>query len=292
MSRFQHLLFPVDFSGRSTAAAPFVLSMAQRNHARVTLIHVIQPAPPVYGAMNTIYPDTIDYEELRTMLGARLREFAGKELPRVEVNCVVETGETAMAINEYAEAHQVSLIAMPTHGYGTFRRLLLGSVTAKVLHDAKVPVWTAAHAPEASHRAHPHPRHIVVALDLLPESRQTMAVALELAREAGADLEILHVAAEGDTAPSAAEHAEQRLHEVVENAAREQLVKVQEEGVGSADVILTGGNIASQVRAMAVRKRADLVVIGRGHIHAGLVERMKAHSYSIIREAPCPVLSV
>ena len=95
---------------------------------------------------------------------------------------MVETGDPATAINEYAEAHKVSLIIMPTHGYGTFRRLLLGSVTAKVLHDAKIPVWTAAHAPEASHRAHPQPRHIVVALALRPESRETMAVALELAR--------------------------------------------------------------------------------------------------------------
>src|ERR1700688_4681003 len=35
---------------------------------------------------------------------------------------------------------------MPTHGYGPFRALLLGSVTAKVLHDAHCPVWTGVHA--------------------------------------------------------------------------------------------------------------------------------------------------
>ena len=292
MSKFRNILFPVDFSERSTAAAPFVLSLAQRHKAKVTLINAVQPAPPIYGAMNTIYPDTIDYEEIRTILLARLREFAEKELPKVDTYCVEEVGDPATVVTDYAEANDVDLIAMPTHGYGAFRRMLLGSVTAKVLHDAKVPVWTAAHAPEPSHRAHPSPRHIVVALDLSAESRDTMAVALELAQETGADLEILHVAHEGEVEPSAANHADRLVHEVVETAAREQLVKVQKDEPGTADVILTGGSIAEQVRAMAVRKRADLVVIGRGSIQSGLAGRLKSNSYSIIREAPCPVLSV
>lgn len=292
MSQFQHILFPIDFSERSTAAAPFVLSMAQRNKARVTLINAVQPAPPIYGAMNSIYPETIDYQEIGSILSARLREFAEKELPKVDTVCVTEVGDPAAVITGYAESNHVDLIAMPTHGYGAFRRMLLGSVTAKVLHDAKVPVWTAAHAPEPSHRAHPLPRHIVVALALRGEGPETMAMALELAQASGADLEVLHVAPEGEVDFSSADHAEELVHAVVEKAAQEHEVKVQKEGLGSVDVILTGGSIAEQVRAMAIRKRADLVVIGRGSIQAGLLGRFKAHSYSIIREAPCPVLSV
>ena len=34
---------------------------------------------------------------------------------------------------------------MPTHGFGPLRRFLLGSVAAKVLHDAQCPVWTSVH---------------------------------------------------------------------------------------------------------------------------------------------------
>jgi hypothetical protein len=47
---------------------------------------------------------------------------------------------------EFAANHHVDLVMMPTHGVGTFRSFLVGSVTAKVLHDANCPVWTAAHA--------------------------------------------------------------------------------------------------------------------------------------------------
>jgi hypothetical protein len=54
-------------------------------------------------------------------------------------------GDPASIITEYAARNRVDLIMMPTHGYGTFRSLLLGSVTAKVLHDAECPVWTGVH---------------------------------------------------------------------------------------------------------------------------------------------------
>jgi len=45
------------------------------------------------------------------------------------------------------------------------------------------------------------------------------------------------------------------------------------------------------VRNIALKSRADLVVIGRGAIRTGL-GRLNANSYDIIRDSPCPVLSV
>ncbi len=45
------------------------------------------------------------------------------------------------------------------------------------------------------------------------------------------------------------------------------------------------------VRTVALAKRSDLVVIGRGEIHSTF-GRLRANAYSIVREAPCPVLSV
>ena len=57
-------------------------------------------------------------------------------------------GDASEVITKYAAEHGTDLIMMPTHGYGVFRGLLLGSVTAKVLHDAVCPVWTAVHVEE------------------------------------------------------------------------------------------------------------------------------------------------
>jgi nucleotide-binding universal stress UspA family protein len=290
MPRFARILFPIDFSERSRAAAPFVLSMAQRHDAKVVALHALQPPPPLYAGVNTVYPEVYDFEELSADLRATLEKFAEAELPKVDVMCVVEMGDPAAVIMEYAENERIGLIMMPTHGYGAFRRALLGSVTAKVLHDAKVPVWTAAHAPEPSHRAHPKPRYILCALDLKPESRHTLEFAIEIAAETDASVELFHVAPEGEIGPI---QAESRIHELLVEAARSKLVKIQEAaGATDVEMVLAGGSVADMVRDVAIKKRADLVVIGRGCVQKGLGGRLRANAYAILREAPCPVLSV
>jgi nucleotide-binding universal stress UspA family protein len=289
MPKFERVLFPVDFSERSRAAAPFVLSMAQRCKSKVVLLHALQPPPPIYAGMNTVYPEVYDFEGLSADLRAELEKFAGAELPKVDVTCVVETGDPASVITEYAENENIGLIMMPTHGYGAFRRALLGSVTAKVLHDAKVPVWTASHAPEPSHRAHPKPRYILCAVDLKAESRHTLAFAIEIASQSDASVELLHVAPEGELEPH---QTESRLQELLVETARSKLVKIQQAAGADVEMVLAGGSVADMVRDVAMKKRADLVVIGRGCIQHGMGGRLRANAYAILREAPCPVLSV
>ncbi len=61
----RRILFPVDFSERAKAVAPFVLSLAQRHKAAVVLMNIIQPPPPLYGGLNMVYPETFDYTESR-----------------------------------------------------------------------------------------------------------------------------------------------------------------------------------------------------------------------------------
>jgi nucleotide-binding universal stress UspA family protein len=289
MAGFRTILFPIDFSERSRAAAPFVLSMAQRYNAEVVALHALQPPPPLYAGMNTIYPEVYDFEGISADLSLELQKFTDSELPKVKVRCVVEPGDPAVVITEYAEENKISLIAMPTHGYGAFRRALLGSVTAKVLHDAKIPVWTAAHAPEPSHRAHPQPRHILCAVNLRPESRGTLEFAIGLAGNANATVELVHVAAEGEVE---AFPTEGRLQEILIEAVRDKLVRVRETDIApEVESSVNGGSVADMVRTEAVRKRADLVVIGRGSIQTGM-GRLWNNAYAIVREAPCPVISV
>jgi nucleotide-binding universal stress UspA family protein len=284
----QRILFPIDFSERSRAAAPFVLSLAQRYEAQVVLLHVFEPPPAVYAGMGIAYPEVYDLNDIQSDLLPKLAGFAEAELPKVHVSCTVEMGSTAAVITEYAETNEIDLIAMPTHGYGPFRRTLLGSVTAKVLHDARVPVWTSAHAPEPSHRAHPKPRFVLVALDLQPESQHTLEAALQLGREAGAHVEVVYVAPEGEISP---EHAEKRIAELLALVEREQSATIAQYEEVEADVVVDGGSIAQFIRRAALRQRTDLIVIGRGSIQGGL-SRLRSNAYAIVREAPCPVLSV
>jgi nucleotide-binding universal stress UspA family protein len=71
--------------------------------------------------------------------------FLAPELEGLAVKRILLDGDPAQMILETARHQNVDLIMMPTHGYGAFRRFLVGSVTAKVLHDGECPVWTGAH---------------------------------------------------------------------------------------------------------------------------------------------------
>ncbi len=69
----RQILFPIDFSEHSRAVGPFVLSLANRHQAGVTLIHAVQPPPPLYAGPASLYPETFDYTEVRKAL-QRLKE--------------------------------------------------------------------------------------------------------------------------------------------------------------------------------------------------------------------------
>jgi len=282
------ILFPVDFSERCRAVAPFVLSLALRHKAAVVLMNVIQPPPPLYGGVDTFYPETFDYTENRETLLTALQEFAKLELPKVETSTLVDIGDPASVIVDYARGNAIDLICLSTHGYGAFRRALLGSVAAKVLHDAEIPVWTSAHAPEPSHRAHPQPRHILAAIDPDKDARKTLDAAADLAKETGATLQIVTAVAEGVIAPGM---EDRQLEDLLIDGTREVLAKLQSEAGTDLDMIIAIGSPADVLRDAAINKRADLVVAGRGHVH-NILGRLWGDSYAIIREAPCPVLSV
>src|SRR5579862_1772633 len=130
MINFKRILFPVDLSPQSRAVAPFVAAMAKCFGSEVALLHVI-------GA-----PDA----DRRPQAKLELDRLTGEELTGISVISELVEGDPARQIVAYAEEHKADLIMMPTHGHGPFRALLLGSVTAKVLHDTHCLVWTSVHA--------------------------------------------------------------------------------------------------------------------------------------------------
>lgn len=286
--QIRRILFPVDFSERAKAIAPFVLSMAQRHKAAVVLMNIIQPPPPLYGGINMVYPETFDYTDSRTAVLANLGRFASAELPGIDISTVVEIGDPASLIIDSSHDDGIDLICLPTHGYGTFRRALLGSVAAKVLHDASIPVWTSAHAPEASHRAHPQPRHVLAAIEPDKNALETLDAAMSVAKESGATLDIVTAVPEGMFSSAT---SDEELEKLLIDGTGKVLAKLQAEAGSQAGTVIEIGNPPAVVRRAALNKRADLVVAGRGGAH-GLLGRLHDESYAIIREAPCPVLSV
>jgi nucleotide-binding universal stress UspA family protein len=178
---------------------------------------------------------------------------------------------------------------MPTHGYGPFRSLLLGSVTAKVLHDAQCPVWTATHIEDRPALNHLAGRNVLCAIDATPKSTPLMEWAAEYAKDSGATLRLVHAVSGIQGWPE--RQLDRELQETLRAQATETIGTMQKSLGIVAPLCVTIGEVAGSVREEAERHNADLVVIGRGTLHESL-GRLRTHSYGIIRHAPCPVLSV
>jgi nucleotide-binding universal stress UspA family protein len=292
MLNIQHILFPIDFSERCCNVVPFVVSMACRYSAKVTLLSVVPPF--YYSAMGD--PGTavvVDFEELLEDLKARLDSSLTREFAGLHVDRVAELGDPAHMITEFAHTQDVDLIMMPTHGYGPFRSLLLGSVTAKVLHDAKCPVWTAAHLAQSG--AKPPCRDQVACHDILcavdgtPESAALMKWAGEFSKDAVATLRMVHVVPgmEGVISPQTDRTRKRKIRD----EAGEMLARLEASAGVNAPICVDVGNVAETICEEARRHDANLVVIGRGVLHETF-GRLRTHAHAIIRQSPCPVLSV
>jgi nucleotide-binding universal stress UspA family protein len=139
MATVRHILFPFDFSKQGLEIVPFVRPMAARFDAKVTLLSVVPPTweLPPEGMWPLVGDSPRDWVQA---LQDRLDHGLIDELKDVRVERVADGGDPALRIVAFASTNQVDLIMMPTHGLGIFRRLLVGSVTSKVLHDATCPV--------------------------------------------------------------------------------------------------------------------------------------------------------
>ncbi|HYL39115.1 MAG TPA: universal stress protein [Bryobacteraceae bacterium] len=287
MQTFEKIAFPVDMSDACTATVPFVETMAKKFNAELTLLHVLE-MPPGYFTDWYGYTTLVDMNAIR---GARVNEFDSYLKDRfagLRVQRIMEEGDAAQRITRYAEEHGTDLIMMPTHGYGVFRSLLLGSVTAKVLHDALCPVWTSVHVEETP-AASAFFERIMCAVDLNESSVATMRFASRLAHDFNAKLWLVHAVPGAEAGPE--KYFEADLQRFLEEEAREVIAKMQKTAGTSAQLCLGAGEVPHVVQHAASSHNADLLVIGRGHATRTL-GRLRTNVYSILRQSPCPVISV
>ncbi len=146
----KEIIFPIDFSDRSVDACPYVAALTQRLNAKLTLLHVIENLPPGSSSLDRL--DTGgELEQRKEHANGALRAFQQQYIPHVTSDLCVLSGDPAQSIVAYGGDGEGRMILMPTHGYGPFRQMLLGSVTAKVLHDSECPVLTGPHLESAIH---------------------------------------------------------------------------------------------------------------------------------------------
>ncbi len=287
MNSLAKILLPVDFSERSALAVRYACDLALHCGSELTLVHVL---PPLHSEMGMEMAGSmlVDVYRARTAQAeSDLNAFERDALAGLKVRRTLLHGDPASKIVELAREEAFNLIAMPTHGYGTFRRFILGSNTAKVLHDADCPVWTGVHIEEARPMAAPFSK-IICAVDLGPQSARALAWASWLRQEFQGHLTLVHAIA-GHAEPL--DEPDRRWRSGIREAAEEELLRLRREAGAEADLLLEAGDPVRVICSAAARLGAGTVIIGRGSA-AGDFGRLKTNSYAIIRQSPCPVVSV
>ncbi len=279
MPQIKKILFPVDFSESSLGAARYVEAFAGRFEAEIMLLHAVGMGEHMLA------------EELLPLRRAQLDAFLADELKYFTTHrvCKIED-DPAAAIMDEAREWGADLVMLPTHGLGFFRRHLLGSVAAKTLHDLDCPVWTSVHAESAPPLEAIHCRRILCAVALDPCSPKVLRWASWLASQYDAALGIAYATVGIDSAVASL-NLEEEFNREVSVQAEERIAALQAEVGASAEVLIGAGKPEEVIAKAAADFKADLLVIGR-HSGAGIAGHLFQSAYAILREAPCPVISI
>lgn len=294
MPQINTILAPVDFSDRAVHALEHAGAFCRLFESKVIVAHFLPPSPYEYAAFDEGFFAAAAWPEIgevREKLEKRLDELIAKSGLQAPTEKIVERGDPVTQIEELVNSRKVDLVMLPTHGYGPFRRFVLGSVTNKVLHDVQVPIFTGAHVPEITPiDAEPYKR-IACAVDLHEDSEEVLQWAHELAQATANTLIVIHAAPRLEVGGAYGDWFPPETHEQVVSGARSDVDRMLAKLGIQAEVHVDSAEPVSYIRDVADSVYADLLVIGRAP-QSGVLSGLREHAYAIVREAPCPVISV
>jgi nucleotide-binding universal stress UspA family protein len=145
MNGFKKILCPVDYSVCSNEALKKAVYLAQRDNAKLYLIHVVDIR--MYGheaplSFEMPKPSEATLKKVKEDLAnSVLKEAKGK----LDVETMVTMGIPAVEIINTAREKGVDLIVMGTHGRTGISHVVIGSVAENVVRKAPCPVLTVKH---------------------------------------------------------------------------------------------------------------------------------------------------
>jgi nucleotide-binding universal stress UspA family protein len=282
-----NILFPVDFSASCVAMGPYVKRAATLFGASVSLIHVFDPAS--YNGFELYVRRVPEIsEEHAEIARTRLDSFLQAEFPPSEHPRIPLAGDAATKIAEIARGG-FDLIIMPTHA-GTFRKMLFGSTTAKVLNDAECPVLTSNHAPKIAPRPLAH-RELLCALGVDKDSERVLRFAHQVAIDAHTRLRLVHAVQTADRDLSVRLDLEEQGQSQERKRAVQRIADLQRTVGSQASVRIVAGPIRESLLEAVRGFDADVLIIGRSpqsSVNGGLRDL----TYAIVQDSPFPVLSV
>jgi len=266
----EKLLVCTDGSENSQAALAEALNLARTCGGQVYLLQVVQIIP--------------EFEAAAPDLMARVGEEVSKALAAVKAEAAqmgvaletrISRGVSVFStILDEAEEIQPDMIVMGRYGRTGLARLLVGSVTARVIGHSPFNVLVIPKGATVSFE------RILIASDGSPYSQAAFAEALALARRQECRLFAVSVATEEGEIPRAKEIVHQML------------TAANQAGLPLQGSVPQGQPADNGIIQVAIDNEVDLIVMG-SHGRTGLKRLlMGSITEQVIGQAPCPVLVV
>ncbi len=298
MTAIKQILCPVDFSDYSSHSLAHATALARWYGASLTVLHVwpLMPPPPPYDALAS--SALLMLPEQREASLTRLRALVDAlGSPHVDATARIEAGSPPEVILDVARRTHADVLVLGTHGRSGFDRLMLGSVTEKILHKSPCPVITVPRTVEGPALQRVTYARIVCALDDARADNVAFTFAESLARESNAELVLVHVV-EPFPEPTLAEvgftEAAQEadmLSQQWRSALEALAAQLKAAGLRTRAHVASG-KPGTEILRVADEEHADLIVLGvRGR---GAVDLWVFGSTAsrVVRHARCPVLTV
>jgi nucleotide-binding universal stress UspA family protein len=298
MVMIRRILCPCDFSEFAVRALDHAVALARWYGSRVHVLHAVPSLVAPMAGLPMPAPVVLE-PQTRDRLLAELQEFAKPATAAgIPVDLDVVEGDPAGQIVRRAQSLPADLVVLGTHGLGGFERLVLGSVTEKVLRRSTVPVLVVPRPlAESGAPPHAHFKSILCPLDFADPAKRALTHALSLARESQARLIVLHVleAFFDELAPEHAHFNVPEFRRYMEEDARKRLLEVVPSAVQAechVETVLSSGKAYREILRVAHERGSDLIVMGvhgRGPLDVLLFGSTAQH---VVRAAHCPVLTL
>jgi len=286
-----------DFSDFSNRAVPFGVALAKEFGAKLYLCHVIDlSSVAMYGEG---FSDPL-------MLESKITDYAHEHLQDligdtdIDWESLTSVGHTADEIAHLAKEKAADLVVSATHGRSGLKRLILGSVTERLMRTLPCPMYivrSLEREPTAPVMAEMKLKRILVGCDFSSDSDLAVQYGLSLAQEFQTELYLVHVlepTVYKNLLTQAAGASDSDQEGLRDQLARklEGMVPEQAKQWCTPETVLLAGHPSDELTKYAVVNQADLIVLGvRGH---SVMESLLVGSTTdrVVRQAPCPVLSV
>lgn len=299
MIEIQRILCPVDFSDYSRLALDHAVAIARWYTSTITVLHVVATTVPGFE------PVPLSDADRGRVLADLQRLIADESAPGVPMEAMIREGRPEPEILSQAASMGADLLILGTHGRSGFERLMLGSVTERLLRKADCPVLTIPRRlPEAVPATPILFKEILCPVDFSDSSLHALAYAMSLAQEADARLTVLHVISHAfeeayggpallgatDMGLTLSDFRRQREEEVRRRL--DDLVPATVAASCTVETILTHGKPWREIVRVAGERRSDLIVMGvQGRGPADLV-LFGSTTQHVVRQAVCPVLTL